>query len=147
VGFSTEHTKTRQCGNEHRFEGWFDDGEDFDRQMEQGLIQCPVCSDSRVIRLPSTFGIGSSSAPAQEQAPEALSAEALFKAVSQYLDKYFDNVGSNFATEALKIHYGVSEPRNIRGTSTREEEKMLEKEGVSFSKVPVLVPSKDDTDA
>ena len=55
----------------------------------------------------------------------------------EFLDKNFENVGSNFAKEALKIHYGVSEKRNIRGTSTIEEEKMLEKEEIQFYKIPI----------
>ena len=52
------------------------------------------------------------------------------------MEKNFDNVGSDFAKEALKIHYGVGEPRNIRGYSTSQEEETLRQEGISFFKVP-----------
>jgi hypothetical protein len=45
----------------------------------------------------------------------------------------------------LKIHYGVTEARNIRGVSTQEEEKTLKEEGVRFFKVPM--PEMPDTDA
>jgi hypothetical protein len=54
-------------------------------------------------------------------------------------------VGCNFATEALKMHYGATEQRNIRGTSTDTEEKMLKEEGIGFLKVPV--PATPDTDS
>ena len=46
-------------------------------------------------------------------------------------------INLDFAKEALKIHYGVKEPRNIRGISTKEEEKMLKKEGIEFMKIPM----------
>ena len=39
--------------------------------------------------------------------------------------------------EVLKIHYGVTENRNIRGVATSEEEKTLKEEGISFIKIPV----------
>jgi len=32
----------------------------------------------------------------------------------------------------------VTEPRNIRGTSTQEEEKTLKEEGIEFIKIPVV---------
>ena len=59
------------------------------------------------------------------------------RAISHYVDKTFDNVGADFASEALKIHYGVNEPRNIRGVSTPQEEETLRKEGVNFIKFPI----------
>jgi hypothetical protein len=44
------------------------------------------------------------------------------------------------------MHYGVSDPRNIRGVSTDQEEKVLKEEGIDILKIPV--PSdKTDTDA
>lgn len=62
----------------------------------------------------------------------------LEETLTAFIEKKFDNVGSGFATEALKIHYGISEPRNIRGTSTLEEEKVLKEEGIEFIKIPVF---------
>jgi len=58
----------------------------------------------------------------------------------------FEDVGPQFAKEALKIHYGASEARNIRGVSTAEEEKMLKEEGVDFFKVgaPLAAPAESN---
>ena len=61
-----------------------------------------------------------------------------------YVEKNFDDVGCDFAKEALKIHYGAVEPRNIRGISTKEEEKTLKDEGIQFFKIPIpVVPETD----
>jgi hypothetical protein len=54
-------------------------------------------------------------------------------------------VGCDFAKEALKMHYGAAEPRNITGVSTKEEEKTLNEEGIQFFKIPM--PIAPDTDA
>ncbi len=63
--------------------------------------------------------------------------EKIGKRVAEFVEKNFDNVGPDFSKEALKIHYGVSEPRNIRGSSTPEEERTLKDEGIEFVKIPV----------
>jgi hypothetical protein len=46
-------------------------------------------------------------------------------------------VGNRFADVALKIHYGEEEKRNIKGTTTAQEEDNLKEEGVQFVKIPV----------
>ena len=61
-----------------------------------------------------------------------------WRKVSRYVRENFEDVGHSFAKEALKVHYGQAEERNIRGVSTEQEEDMLEKEGVSFVKIPML---------
>ena len=55
----------------------------------------------------------------------------------QYINKNFEDVVNKFAEVALKIHYGEEEKRNIRGTTTPQEEDSLKEEGVSFIKIPI----------
>jgi len=126
-----------KCLQGHTFEGWFDDGKSYEDQKARGLITCPVCSDAGVSRVPTAFSI--KSAP-PEKSPALVMKELsrLETKITAFIEKNFDNVGSRFATEALKIHYGVTEPRNIRGTSTHEEEKTLKEEGIEFIKIPVV---------
>ena len=133
-----------KCANGHIFEGWFDDSESYELQKEKGHISCPVCDDDNIERIPSTFAIKSSSAPADAIPGQDGELEQFEKNVSNYIQKNFDDVGSNFAKEALKIHYGASQPRNIRGSSSQEEEKILRKEGVKFLKFPM--PDKRNQD-
>jgi len=58
--------------------------------------------------------------------------------VHEYLDRHFEDVGAEFYKEALKIHYGEVEKRNIKGTATAEEEVILKEEGVQFFKIPTI---------
>lgn len=128
-----------QCPQGHRFEGWFDDAQAFERQCGQGLVSCPVCGDTGVVRIPSTFAITGVKSGAVQPPKLRSPAEAqiMAKAVMAYVENHFDNVGTDFAKEALKIHYGAVEPRNIRGVSTAQEEQTLRQEGVEFFKFPV----------
>ena len=133
-----------QCGNGHTFEGWFEDGKAYARQNKKKMIACPVCNTTSVAKLPSTFAI--KGAPTL---PDSIHRNPDLKRISheltEYVEKNFDNVGCDFAKEALKIHYGVEEPRNIRGVSTKEEEKTLKEEGIAFFKVPL--PATTDSES
>jgi len=135
-----------QCTNGHSFEGWFEDRKAYLDQKKKGLITCPVCNDTSVDIVPSTFAIKSS----QTASPKDISAEEaalakIGKEAIDYVEKNFDDVGCDFAREALKIHYGTVEPRNIRGVSTKDEEKTLKEEGIQFFKIPM--PAPHDTDS
>lgn len=133
-----------QCEQGHVFEGWFEDIRTFNNQNKKKLISCPVCNNTSIMKVPTTFGI-KSSGNGQNIPDKQAVLEKMTEKLSEFVEKNFDNVGTNFASEALKIHYGVSEPRNIRGISTTQEEKTLKEEGIQFFKVPVPAPPETDS--
>ncbi len=127
-----------ECGQGHTFEGWFEDLKAFQDQKRKKLIACPVCNDTSVRVVPSTFGIKASLVPPEGPKPTSgPEGHVTPEKIVHFLEKNFEDVGHNFAHEALKMHYDVTEKRNIRGTSTQAEEETLEKEGIKFFKVPV----------
>lgn len=42
-----------QCTHQHSFEGWFASEDDFQSQLSRGMIECPMCADKSVQKLPS----------------------------------------------------------------------------------------------
>jgi hypothetical protein len=131
------------CQKGHTFEGWFEDARAYEKQKKKGLLTCPICNDAGVSRRPSTFAIKSRPA-AEVPRPNGVDLKTLGRQIYDFVDKNFDNVGSDFAKEALKIHYGAAEPRNIRGVSTKQEEKTLKEEGVEFVKLPLPAQPEED---
>ncbi len=139
-----------ECINGHTFEGWFDDRADLDRQQANGLLQCPVCESVSVIPKLSPVAVRTSaSAPtlsnATQQAMQATheAMAELTERVADFVEKNFENVGTSFAKEALEMHYGAKDYRNIRGITTKEEDKVLAKEGVNVIKVPIKKKTED----
>lgn len=130
-----------ECLNGHTFEGWFEDKEDLGNQQRQGILQCPVCETTSVEQKLSLISIKTSSSSSPSQQAQRANQEAMAEfaeKLSEYVEKNYEDVGSSFSKEALKIHYGAAEYRNIRGTTTQEEEKVLTKEGVPVVKLPVF---------
>jgi hypothetical protein len=66
--------------------------------------------------------------------------------IVSFVKENFEDVGSDFAKEALKMHYGVSDPRNIRGQSSAQEEETLREEGIDFFKIPLPAAPANDED-
>jgi hypothetical protein len=135
-----------QCTNGHAFEGWFEDRKAYLDQQDKGMVSCPVCNDKKISIIPSTFAIKSSQVPKPGKTPlQDDRIKKMGKEIVDFVEKNFDDVGCDFAKEALKIHYGVTEPRNIRGVSTKAEEKTLKKEGIQFFKIPMPAPPDSDS--
>ena len=42
-----------QCGKQHSFEGWFGSEDDFQSQFARGLVECPMCADKAIVKMPS----------------------------------------------------------------------------------------------
>lgn len=125
------------CANGHTFEGWFADSASFEDQRSRHLIDCPFCGSTLVERIPSTFAIKNKQKPQQESADMITQLSAMIQ-IRRYVEQHFEDVGKKFADEAVKIHYGETQKRNIRGTTTEEDEHRLKEEGVSFVKIPII---------
>ena len=39
-----------QCSQGHSFEGWFGSQSDYDAQRARGMLTCPVCNDSDIVK-------------------------------------------------------------------------------------------------
>ena len=156
-----------QCRQGHSFEGWFGSQDDYDAQRARGLVTCPVCNDSEIVKMLSAprLNLGHAAEPVLPQSQAATSGPALAgsersaagaNAVDVPVDAsslqhmqaamlnmvrhvmaHTEDVGSRFAEEARRIHYGEREERNIRGQATREETEALLDEGIDVMALPV----------
>ena len=128
-----------KCEKGHTFEGWFKDQNAWTMQKSQRLVSCPVCNSSDIQVIPSSITImGKDSRSSERIQEKEISPVKALEMLHQYINKNFEDVGNKFAEVALKIHYGDEEKRNIKGTSTPQEEENLKEEGVQFIKVPLL---------
>lgn len=139
-----------QCRHGHAFEGWFASHEDYESQRGRGLVTCPVCNDAEVAKMPSAprLNLGhdapaapsvpAAPAPAQDVAsmtPQQL--QAAWMKMVRHVMTHTEDVGTQFAEEARKIHYGEADHRNIRGQASREETEALLDEGIDILPLPV----------
>ncbi|MBN1625713.1 MAG: DUF1178 family protein [Deltaproteobacteria bacterium] len=133
-----------QCSKGHVFEGWFDNLESYEKQNSMKLVSCPHCNDNKIKRVLSPVtSIKSASVQLPGNDDGKINYKQLAKEMVNYINREFEDLGTGFAKEALKIHYGVSKERNIRGSATENEESILREEGVQFFKIPLLKADDD----
>ena len=134
------------CTKKHRFEGWFASAEDFDGQKARGLLECPVCSDKRVDKLlTAKIRKQAPAAPARPEATPAGKSVAVtggpqvkdLGELVAYILSNTEDVGTEFANEARRIHYEQAPERAIRGVASREETEELLDEGITVMPLPV----------
>ncbi|MEJ8812469.1 DUF1178 family protein [Variovorax ureilyticus] len=136
-----------QCAHGHGFEGWFASHEEFEGQLSRGLVECPLCGDSKITKLLAAprLNLGSNkpaeppAPPAEADSPEGRWLQAVRKVIAQTED-----VGDRFADEARKMHYGEAQERGIRGQTTREQAQSLVDEGIPVFSLP-LPPALKET--
>ncbi len=140
------------CTRKHRFEGWFASAGDFDGQKARGLLECPVCSDKQVDKLLTAKIRKQAQVPATQaarpEAPQAGKAVAVaggpqvkdLGELVAYILSNTEDVGSEFANEARRIHYEQAPERAIRGVASREQTEELLEEGIAVMPLPVPPP-------
>ncbi len=143
-----------QCTSGHVFEGWFGSEADFLAQSQKSLVQCPLCGDpsvSKKLSAPRLLLSGSRALPEEQldrctasevSATEGFAATDAWLALARKMVSETTDVGSGFAEEARKIHYGEKKSRGIRGTATLDETHALADEGIDVVSFPLPTPAK-----
>ena len=140
-----------QCGNGHRFEGWFGSSDDFGAQRDDGLLACPSCGATDVLRMPSAARINmgalmpatSEKAPPVERVESAEGrdpiaiAQMLYSRMLDALLTQSEDVGKDFPAEARRIHREDAPQRAIRGQASQEEHDALVDEGIPVMRLPL----------
>lgn len=126
-----------RCANEHGFEGWFASEDDFGAQMARGLVECPVCADRGIVRLPSAPRLNTSGAREPQPQGGALTTQQMWMRAVRHVIENTEDVGERFPEEARRIHYGEVAQRSIRGRASSEEAEALREEGIEVAALPI----------
>jgi len=142
-----------RCAHDHVFEAWFSNSDAYQEQLQAGELACPICGNTELEKslMKPNVATGAehatpvSSAPVTAAVGDSDKAGELMRmarAIREQVEKNFEHVGSEFAEEAKKIHYGETEHRDIYGEMTPDEAVDLRDEGVEFGVLPW--PAKED---
>lgn len=131
------------CDEEHRFEGWFRNSEEFESQLASGLLTCPICGSEHVIKMlsPSRLNFGKLENQARDLLAIQDDARQLVERINQFIDTHFEDVGTEFSDQARKMYYGEIDERNIRGSASHDEAQELYEEGIDI--FPIVMPDDD----
>lgn len=138
-----------RCGNGHGFEGWFGSEDEFLDQNGRAAIECPLCGDRVIARLPSAprlnlsagrearaAAVPAASGAAASPGTPPTQAQAWLGAARRLMAQTED-VGARFPEEARRMHYGEVPHRGIRGQASPDEREALREEGIEVMALPL----------
>ena len=127
-----------RCENNHEFESWFSESNEFEKLKKNNLLECIYCDSKKVIK-----SIMSPRVVNQKEAkPDFISIEDLrskkegLKKLKKFVENNVEFVGDKFASKVREIYYDRSMKKNIYGITTTKEREELSDEGIDLVSIP-----------
>ncbi|AML50263.1 DUF1178 family protein [Falsihalocynthiibacter arcticus] len=147
-----------KCDHDHCFESWFQSGSAFDKVKSAGMVSCPACGSTDVVKTlmspqvqtarkatkeGETPQTDASSLPVPSDKSEffqkpSKELEAKIAALKAHVEATSDYVGKNFAKEARAMHEGDTPERTIYGEANMAEALSLIEDGISVAPLPFI---------
>jgi len=134
-----------KCENDHEFESWFSDSQEYDKLDKKKLLECIYCSSNRIkksIMSPMISGkkLNSDSFNIFDQ--KLLDDRDKLIKLRKYVENNFEFVGNKFSKKVREVYYDKKNNKSIYGTTTSKERDELAEEGIDLLSIPWV--SKDN---
>jgi len=128
-----------KCENDHEFESWFSNSNEFDKLNKKKLLECIFCSSNKIeksIMAPMISGF-----KAKEEGKDFLDKKFLKQRknllkLRDHVEKNFEFVGDKFSERVREVYYDRKTKKSIYGTTTLEEREELAEEGIDLLSIP-----------
>ena len=134
-----------KCDNNHEFESWFSDSNEFNKLNKKKLLECIYCSSNKIqksIMSPMVSGIKLNEDKMSILDQKLLNEKNQLIKLRNHIEKNFEFVGDKFSEKVRDVYYDKETKKSIYGTTTPEEKKELEDEGIDLLSIPWV--SKDN---
>ena len=134
-----------KCENNHEFESWFSDSNEFNKLNKQKLLECIYCSSNKIqksIMSPMVSGTKLNEDKMSLLDQKLLNEKNQLIKLRNHIEKNFEFVGDKFSEKVRDVYYDKETKKSIYGTTTPEEKKELDEEGIDLLSIPWV--SKDN---
>ena len=134
-----------KCDNNHEFESWFSDSNEFNKLNKKKLLECIYCSSNKIqksIMSPMVSGTKLNEDKMNLLDQKLLNEKNQLIKLREHIEKNFEFVGDKFSEKVRDVYYDKETKKSIYGTTTPEEKKELEEEGIDLLSIPWV--SKDN---
>ena len=130
-----------KCDNNHEFESWFSDSNEFNKLNKKKLLECIYCSSNK-IQKSMISGTKLKEDKMNLLDEKLLNEKNQLIKLRKHIEKNFEFVGDKFSEKVRDVYYDKETKKSIYGTTTPEEKKELEEEGIDLLSIPWV--SKDN---
>ena len=122
-----------KCKNEHEFESWFSDSNEFENLKKKKLSSKNV---NKSIMAPMVSGIKERNIEIQELNENLVNEKDKLLKLRKFVESNFEYVKKDFSKRVREIYYDKKNKKTIYGTTTAEEREELEEEGIDLLSIP-----------
>ena len=127
-----------ECDNNHKFNSWFSDSNEFDKLNKQKLLECIYCNSRKISKsiMSPMIGIKNNPEDIKKINSRLESDKKDLKLLRNFIEKNFEYVGKNFSRKVREVYYDKESKKAIYGTASPEEREELAEEGIDILTIP-----------
>ena len=128
-----------KCKNNHEFESWFSDSNEFEKLKKKKLLECIYCNSTEIkksIMSPMISVVNTSENELSKISSQVKKEKKRLLKIRKYIEKNFEFVGDKFTKEVREIYYDKKRKKTIYGTTTAKDREELANEGIEILSVP-----------
>jgi hypothetical protein len=128
-----------KCQNNHEFESWFSNSEEFDKLNKKDLLECIYCSSKKIsksIMSPRISNLNTKKEQVNLINKDIKNEKDQLLRLRKYIEKNFDYVGKDFSKKVREVYYDKKSKKAIYGTATSKEREELAEEGIDLLSIP-----------
>ena len=128
-----------KCSNNHEFESWFSNSNEFEKLNRKNLLECIHCNSKKIKKSIMAPMISGSK---MKNEKDSLLKTGLSKnkrellKIRAYVEKNFEFVGDKLSRKIREVYYDKKTAKGIYGTATKEEKEELADEGIELLSIP-----------
>jgi hypothetical protein len=130
-----------KCKNDHEFESWFSDSEEFEKLKKRNLLECIYCLSKKITKSIMAPMITNLRNKKGEDQIEIINKDfkdeknKLLK-LRKYIEKNFEYVGKDFSQKVREVYYDKKNNKAVYGITTQKEREELSEEGIDLLSIP-----------
>ena len=128
-----------KCSNNHEFESWFSNSNEFEKLNRKNLLECIHCNSKKIEKSIMAPMISGSKKKNQKdillKTRLSKNKKDLLK-IRAYVEKNFEFVGDKLSRKIREVYYDKKTAKGIYGTATKEEKEELADEGIELLSIP-----------
>ena len=126
-----------RCNNNHEFESWFSDSNEFEKLNQKDFLECIYCSSKKIkksIMAPMVSSVKENKILNLNK--KIIDEKNKLLQLRKFIENNFEYVGKDFSKKVREIYYDQESKKTIYGTTTPKERKELADEGIDLLTVP-----------
>ena len=128
-----------KCENDHEFESWLSNSEEFEKLKKKKLLECIYCNTKNVnksIMAPMISNSFTKDEQIEINKKDISNEKNKLIQLRKYIEKNFEYVGKDFSKKVREVYYDNKSQKTFYGTTTLEEREELADEGIDLLSIP-----------